>query len=379
VSTLFKPIAIHSLRYPIVIARNPIPKLIDSVAWKCSGSPACIISDQTVYPLYGQIVSKALIETGWTLTEPFIIPPGERSKSMRNIAKCYAHLAEHRLERKSTIVALGGGVVGDLAGFAAATYLRGLPWVIFPTTLIAQCDSSIGGKTGVDLPEGKNLVGAFHHPSAVMIHPPFLQTLPPRHFKNGLAEVVKTAVIGDSDLFGFMESKVEKILQRDSSVLEAIISKCCEIKAGIVARDERDIGERLNLNLGHTLGHALETIMEYRNLLHGEAVSIGMVAAASIAANRGLLSHDEFARLVRLLLNLGLPVSTSLTRPKQSDLLTSIQRDKKRMGGVARWILPAGLGQVTICTDVSADEIERSIHRLGWPRGREATALPDQL
>lgn len=366
-----KLITIESLCYPIVIGRASVSQLVGTALANHAGSTACIISDQTVFPQYGTLVTNSLIDAGWNLIPPFLIPPGERSKSMRNVMKCYIHLASNKFERSSIVVVLGGGVVGDLGGFVAATFLRGLRWVNFPTSLIAQCDSAIGGKTGVDLPEGKNLVGAFHRPSAVVIHPPFLQSLPLRHFRNGLAEVVKAAVIGDPTLFTLLETKLDKILARDPGTLESIIARSCEIKANVVSRDELETGERVTLNLGHTLGHALETVMEYRNLLHGEAVSIGMVAASAIATARGLLDHTDFSRIVRLLLNLGLPVSTSLTRPKQSDLLSAIQRDKKRHGGNVRWILPAGFGSVTVCNDVTPEEIEKSIHRLGWPRGRD--------
>src|SRR4051812_5397280 len=263
------------------------PALLGQLASQCRalnlGDKCAVISDRNVARRYARACMNNLKESGF---QPALISvaAGETAKSLKVAQSCYDALSKHRIERKSFIVALGGGVVGDLAGFLAATYLRGVAFVQLPTTLLAQVDSSVGGKVGVNLKAGKNLVGAFYQPRLVLCDLDTLRTLPPREFRAGLAEVIKYGIIYDATLFEQFERAMDRILVQDPAVLEPIIARCCEIKAYVVSEDETEAGLRAILNFGHTIGHAIEAISGYRKYLHGEAISIGQIAAARLSA-----------------------------------------------------------------------------------------------
>jgi 3-dehydroquinate synthase len=267
-------------------------------------------------------------------------------------------LAAHRLERKSFIVALGGGVVGDLAGFIAATYLRGIDFVQVPTTLLAQVDSSVGGKTGVNLRAGKNLVGAFYQPRLVLCDLATLKTLPEREFRAGLAEVIKYGIIFDAKLFARLERDLPKILQRDAGTLSEIIARCCEIKAEIVSQDETETGPRAILNFGHTIGHAIENSFGYGKFLHGEAISIGQVAAAKLSQNTLGLPNRDVDRIEKLFKRVGLPTRIIITSAQRRKLFAAILLDKKVSGGEIKFVLAKKIGKVVWAQKVPMKLIE---------------------
>jgi 3-dehydroquinate synthase len=294
---------------------------------------------------------------------PALIPDGERAKTLRTVANLYAECQKRGLDRSSAVIAIGGGVVGDVAGFAAATYLRGVALVQVPTTLLAQVDSAIGGKVGVNLPTGKNLVGAFHAPSLVVCDPDVLATLPAREFRAGLYEVVKYGVIADRRLFQTVQSKLPRILAGDTDLLTSIVASCCRIKATVVMSDEREAGLRRTLNFGHTVGHALEALTRYRRFRHGEAIGYGMLAAARISAMRGLMPADDEARLADVIRDMGaLPKVGDL---RASDALDVIARDKKVVNGRLHFVLARGLGATEIVADVRAAELRSAMTAIG--------------
>jgi len=310
-----------------------------------------VITDATVDAVCGDAARKALAASGSQIAT-FAIKPGEQSKKLATIESLTQKLLDAGIERRDIIIALGGGVVGDIAGFLAATYMRGIDYIQAPTSLIAQIDSSIGGKTGVNLADAKNIIGAFHHPITVLIDPTVLKTLPRRHFNNGMAEAVKTAAIGDARLFAFIEKNAAQIKRLEPRTLEHLIGECCRIKAGVVSKDERETGLRAVLNFGHTVGHAVESASGYK-LLHGEAVAIGMVAASRIAEKLGLASSDTTKRLAALLKEFSLP--TDLKRLKAlspGKIMAALEHDKKIFRGGLTFILPQRIGSVVIRRDV---------------------------
>ncbi|HZR46152.1 MAG TPA: 3-dehydroquinate synthase, partial [Candidatus Manganitrophaceae bacterium] len=274
------------------------------------------------------------------------IPDGEKYKTLQQVNRIYDRLIQHRFERSSTLVALGGGVIGDITGFAAATFLRGVSYVQCPTTIVAQVDASIGGKTGVDHSQGKNLIGAFHQPRLVCADPEVLTTLPRREFAAGLAEVVKYGVILDRSFFKYLEEHSAAILSMDRKHVLYCVEKSAALKAKVVQSDERESGLRKILNYGHTLGHAVETLTGYRTYKHGEAVAIGMAAAARLSYFLGLSSWEEVQRQTLLLRAFGLP--TTLPKIDLGSILEVIRRDKKVVGGAIYFILPAAIGKVQI-------------------------------
>jgi 3-dehydroquinate synthase len=336
--------------------------LLDTVGRECGrvllGKRCAIISDAKVAPLFGRQVKESLARAGFE-TEMVVVPSGEASKSLKSVQKCYDHLAAHRLERKSFIIALGGGVVGDLAGFVAASYLRGIPFVQVPTTLLAQVDSSVGGKVGVNLKAGKNLVGAFHQPRLVLCDLDTLRTLPMREYRAGLAEVIKYGIIYDADLFEELERKMEKLLRRDPKVLANVIARCCEIKAEVVAQDETENGLRAILNFGHTIGHALETISHYGKYLHGEAISIGQVAAAKLSAEITDLPQREVNRIEQLFHRAGLPTNVALNQTQRNKLFAAMKLDKKVSAGEINFVLARRIGEVEFGQQVSKASIDK--------------------
>jgi 3-dehydroquinate synthase len=287
------------------------------------------------------------------------VPPGESQKTLRRLGWLLEQMQAAGLDRSSAVVALGGGVIGDLAGFAAAVYMRGIPYVQTPTTLLAQVDSSIGGKVGVDLPQGKNLAGAFHQPAAVFADLDTLRTLPAREFRQGLAEVVKHAIIADARFFEYLEARRVPLLRRDPAVLLHVVRRSCQIKAAVVSRDEREAGERALLNYGHTFAHALETWGGYRKYRHGDAVAVGMVAAAKLSERRGWLRSDELARIRALLAAMRLPIAASEAPPQE--LLAIMAADKKARGGRLRFVLPRVVGAAAIADDVQPEEIVQAL------------------
>ena len=285
------------------------------------------------------------------------IPEGETSKNLHEAEKLYTRAIEFGLDRKSVVVALGGGVVGDLAGFVAATFMRGIPLIQIPTTLLAQVDSSVGGKTAVNHALGKNLIGAFHQPRAVFIDLKFLETLPEREIKSGLGEVVKYGVISDEKFFAYLEDNAEKILQRDLKTLAHVVKRSCEIKAEVVGADEKESGLRRILNFGHTLAHAVEEETAYKKYRHGEAVAIGMIGAAAISRELGKTSAENVARLENLLKRFDMITTCAgLDADKLYDVTF---RDKKTVGGVVNWVLMKNFGEVEICRDVPAQIVKK--------------------
>ena len=277
------------------------------------------------------------------------------------VEKCYNELAKHRLERTSFIIALGGGVVGDLAGFVAATYLRGIPFVQVPTTLLSQVDSSVGGKVGINLKAGKNLVGSFYQPRLVLCDLRVLGSLPLREFRAGLAEVIKYGIIYDASLFQKLERELPRLLRRDSTTLTEVISRCCEIKAEVVGQDERESGLRALLNFGHTIGHALENISGYGKYLHGEAISIGQIAAARISTRITGLPPEQSDRIAALFQRSGLPLKVKLSNAQMKKLLAAMQLDKKVSDGEVRFVLARELGKVEHGIKVPVAEIVESL------------------
>ena len=324
------------------------------------GSFALVVTDRNVYR-HAQTVA-AELELARFQVRCQVLPPGEEQKSLAATSSLYDHLADACADRHTLIVAVGGGVIGDLAGFVAATYARGLPLFMVPTTLLAMVDSSVGGKVGINHARGKNLIGAFHQPKGVWIDPAMLDTLPDREFRSGLAEVVKYGVILDAEFFGFLETNADAALARDAGVLAQVIARCCRLKADVVERDEREeTGLRAMLNYGHTFAHAFETVGGYGTWLHGEAVAAGMVCASRLAELRGLITSELTTRQVQLLVKFGLPV-----RPLDwgvDAMIEVMRRDKKSVAGKMRFILPSRLGKVAIVDDIPDSQVREVLRQ----------------
>jgi 3-dehydroquinate synthase len=319
-----------------------------------------VVSNPVVWRLHGERIARALGGG-----EPILIPDGERSKTLQSVSRIYEALVRAGADRGSAVVAVGGGVVGDTAGFAAATFLRGVTLAHLPTTLLAQVDSSIGGKVGVNLALGKNLVGAFHQPAVVLVDPLFLATLPRREFRSGLYEIVKYGVIANRDLFERISSSTKALFARDASVLAPAIVESCRIKADVVSRDEREGGLRRILNFGHTVGHALEAVTKYRRFRHGEAIAYGMLAAADLAVARGALSELERQALARLIAQLG-PLPPVVDLPID-DVMSAIHLDKKVVNGTLHFVIAIQIGAAMTIDDVTEDEIRNVLARLSLP------------
>jgi 3-dehydroquinate synthase len=350
-------VALAARSYAIRIGNGLLPRLGKECALLDQGQRCAIISDSNVAPKYGEAAQAALIGEGF---DPVLIrvPAGETAKSLKTVQSCYDQLAAHRLERKSFIVALGGGVVGDVAGFVAATYLRGVAFVQVPTTLLAQVDSSVGGKVGVNLKAGKNLVGAFYQPRLVLCDLGTLTTLPAREFRAGLAEVIKYGIIYDRPLFARLEHDLPKLIEREPATLETVVARCCEIKAEVVGQDETESGLRAILNFGHTIGHGLEAISHYGKYLHGEAIAIGQVAAAKISAKLLGLPDPEAQRIENLFRSAGLPTKLKLSASQKAKLLAAMRLDKKVSAGEIKFVLAKRIGQVEYGQRVPAAVLE---------------------
>jgi len=322
------------------------------------GARRFLVSSPTVWKFHGDAIAKALPES-----PVILIPDGERSKHLQTAARIFEPLIQGNADRGSAIVAVGGGVIGDVAGFAAATFLRGITLAHVPTTLLAQVDSSIGGKVGVNHPLGKNLIGAFHQPAVVVTDPVLLRTLPRREFRSGLYEVVKYGMIASRDLFDRLTRDTRALFARDPEVLGPAIAESARIKADVVSADEHESGPRRVLNFGHTIGHAFESVTKYRRFRHGEAIAHGMLAAADIAVTRGVLPDADRQALATLIGRLGpLPTITDLPL---ADLLAAVRRDKKVVNGRLNFVLCTSIGTTSIVSDVTEDEITATLRRLG--------------
>ncbi len=339
------PVSLGDHGYDILIARGLRHRLGALLRAQVQGNQMAIVTHAKIDRLYGDTVRRSLTAAGFQ-TISIRVPSGERYKTLGQVERIYDRLIRHRFERGATLLALGGGVIGDMTGFAAATFLRGVACVQVPTTVVAQVDASIGGKTGVDHPMGKNLIGVFHQPRQVCIDPDVLTTLPRREFVAGLAEVVKYGVIADAAFFEYLEEHAEALLAQRPDVVAHCIARSAAMKAEIVSADEREAGRRKILNYGHTFGHAVETLTGYRAVKHGEAVAIGMVAAARLACDIGLLDAETVTRQTRLLTRLGLPTTLPPLPPAQ--LIRTLLRDKKVSGGEVYFVLPEKIGAVRV-------------------------------
>jgi 3-dehydroquinate synthase len=349
-------------RYAIRVEPGALRRLGSWIRDRHLGERAVVVSDATVAALYAPAALRSLERAGIDATL-VSFPPGERSKNLRTLERLYEQFVDLGVDRDSLVIALGGGVVGDVAGFVAATYLRGLPLVHVPTTVLAQADSAIGGKTGVDLPRGKNLVGAFYAPRLVVIDPVLVATLPPREARAGLAEVAKVAMALDARLFRHLERHADELANLDSTPLVPAIVAAARAKAKIVSEDERDRGRRRILNYGHTVGHALEALGGYRRWLHGEAVALGMRAAARVSVLEGRLSAADEARQGHLLDALGL--DAAFPRVSIGKLFSHLELDKKSRRGEVAFVLTAGVGVARFRRNLSREVLVRALTSLG--------------
>ncbi|MBI2348392.1 MAG: 3-dehydroquinate synthase [Deltaproteobacteria bacterium] len=340
--------------YPIYLGEGLLARAGEFLKEAGCGERVGVVTNPTVAGLYLKPFQEALSRAGFRVTS-ILVADGEEHKSLKSLAAVYDQLIRARFDRGSCIVALGGGVIGDLAGFAAATFLRGVPYVQVPTTLLAQVDSSVGGKTGINHREGKNLIGAFYQPRVVVIDLAALRTLPRREFLAGLAEVVKYGIIEDPALFALLEEKLERVIALEPDLLEEAVGASCAIKARVVEKDEREEDYRSVLNFGHTIGHALESLTAYEKFLHGEAIAIGMTQAVSISVRQGLCDEESRRRIGLLLRKAGLPTEIpSLIRVE--DLVKKMEVDKKSAGGKVKFVLCEGIGKTQFCW-LSAEEI----------------------
>lgn len=340
--------------YPILIEAgsfNNAGFLLSSI----KGTQVVVVTNDVVAPLY-QTELVDLLEDANKEVLSIVLPDGEANKTLANFEYVLSQLLEHRISRDACIVALGGGVIGDLSGFVAACYQRGIDFIQIPTTLLSQVDSSVGGKTAVNHPLGKNMIGAFYQPQSVLIDPQSLSTLSSKEFAAGMAEVIKYGIIYDAVFFSWLEQNKQAIQEQNSDALSHMIATCCQIKADIVNQDEKEHGIRALLNLGHTFGHAIEAEMGYGTWLHGEAVATGMVLASELALTRQQMQASELRRVQELLAFFSLPIKG----PKEMNAHTYIQhmqRDKKVLSGTMRFILPIGLGKAEVVSDVTQEEL----------------------
>ena len=338
-------VALGERSYGIVLHPGLLATVGDRLSAFTTSLKVGVVTDRHVASRYLHGVLRSLRKAGYDPT-PIILPPGERTKTLSTITKILDVLAQHKFERQSLLLALGGGVIGDVTGFAAAIYQRGIPFVQVPTTLVAQVDSSVGGKTGVDHRLGKNLIGAFYQPRAVLIDPLTLRTLPRREWIAGLAEVIKYGIIADEEFFAFLEQEISALLTLEEEPVIRAITRSCEIKAQVVAEDERESDRRRILNYGHTIGHALELLAGYRGLIHGEAVGIGLVQEADLARHMGLCGREVVERIRSLVQRAGL--SEQVPQASFTSLWGAMQHDKKVLGGRVIGVWPVRVGEVVI-------------------------------
>ena len=341
--------------YKIFIGENILSGVGSFIAEK-NFTKVLLVTQEKIFDMHGKALTDGLTAAGIAY-DVATIPDGETAKNLREAEKIFTRAIEFGLDRKSVVIAFGGGVVGDLGGFIAATFLRGINLIQIPTTLLAQVDSSVGGKTAVNHALGKNLIGAFHQPCAVFIDLNCLKTLPEREIKSGLGEVVKYGVISDKNFFAYLEDNVDKILHRDVQTFAHIVKRSCELKAAVVSADERESGLRRILNFGHTLAHAVEEQTHYEKFRHGEAVAIGMVGAARISHELGKSSAANVARMENLLRRFGM--MTTCAGLDADKLYRVTFRDKKAVGGVVNWVLMRDFGDVEISSNVSAAIVKK--------------------
>jgi 3-dehydroquinate synthase len=350
------PVDLGVRRYPIHVGHGAA-RLVSELLQPLRGRRVVVVSNPRVFALHGARVEKGLRALG-PVTR-VLVPDGEEHKSREALARIHDAMAAAGVARDAVLVAFGGGVVGDLAGFAAATWMRGIDWVPLPTTLLSMVDSSIGGKVGINHPRAKNLIGAFHQPRAVVIDPSFLDTLPPRELQSGAYEILKCGILADRPLFRALQQAPPGLVGWDRIALENAVASACRIKAGVVEKDEREGGLRRVLNLGHTLGHALETVTRYRRFTHGEAVGWGTIGAAFLARRKGLLADAAYDAIAGAVDRLG-------PRPRVSNLpvepiLAALRRDKKVKDGRMVFVLPTSIGRVVIRDNVTAAEVRRAL------------------
>jgi 3-dehydroquinate synthase len=345
--------------YPIFVGTSILNRIGEFLKSNAKSTKALLVTDTFVNHRYAPLVLESLKNAGFDVAV-IDVPVGEESKSLEEFARIQDSLVENQLDRGSTLIALGGGVVGDLAGFAAAVYMRGIAYVQIPTTLQAQVDASVGGKTAINHPKGKNLIGAFHQPKLVLIDVDTLKTLPQGDIRAGLIEVIKMGVIRDEPLFEMVEENLDEILNLNVEMLIEMIARACANKADIVAKDEKESGLRMVLNYGHTFGHALEALTHYKRYRHGEAVSIGMNCAARLAVNLGMFSETDFERQRALLNRAKLPPTFPNDLSPEA-ICNAMSHDKKALQGKLRLILPTRIGEVVIRDDVADTKIIEAI------------------
>lgn len=353
-------VSLGSRSYKVQIGQGLLDQLgpLAKIAVGQNARHAIVVTNPTVGAKYGDRASKSLSRAGFEVSR-FAIADGERAKSLQTAQSLFTYLIERRIERTDVIVALGGGVVGDLAGFVAATYLRGIRLIQVPTTLLAQIDSSIGGKTGVNHPLGKNLIGAFHQPSLVVIDPEVLETLPPRQMQSGLYEAIKYGIISDRPLFARIVRNIRQLKSLEMEELEFLIARCCAIKSGVVRNDEREGGLRKILNFGHTVGHAIEAVTGYRRFLHGEAVALGMQAASRIAERLDLLPTGDREMIETAIAGVGnLPKANTLAL---DGIISAMNHDKKVEAGRVAFVLPVEIGKVVIRSNVPPKVVREAL------------------
>jgi len=350
--------------YEIAIASGSLAQLGASLQGLQLGQKVLLVSNPVIFKHYGEKAIASLSAAGFAVNT-CILPAGERYKTLNSIQKIYNAALAHRLERSSTLVALGGGVIGDMTGFAAATWLRGINFVQVPTTLLAAIDAAIGGKTGVNHPQGKNLIGAFHQPRLVVIDPELLHTLPAREFRAGMAEVIKYGVIWDESLFTQLEQQphLDRLSQINPDLLSAILNRSCQAKADVVSKDEKEAGLRAILNYGHTIGHAVESLTGYKLVNHGEAVAIGMAVAGQLAVKLGLWTTEAAERQDILIRKAGLPLQVPAGLDPEA-IIATLQTDKKVLSGQVRFVLPVKIGEAIVTDRVSADLIRQVLGKI---------------
>ena len=355
------PVNLGPRSYPILVGAGALSMVGAQLTKRGVGRRVVLVSDPTIARLHADSVFRGLTAAGFDVTQ-VAIPEGEQAKRLDVASDLWDRLLDLGCDRSSTVVALGGGAVGDVAGFAAATYMRGMNFVQVPTTLLAQVDASIGGKTAIDRPQGKNLIGAFHQPRMVIVDPAVLTTLPEREFRSGLAEVIKHGIVLDAAYFRDLEADVPALLARDLPTLERVVAGSCRLKAQVVERDEQEAELRWVLNYGHTIGHALEAATGFERWTHGEAVSLGIVAEARLAERLGIAGPETTERQRRLLSAVGLPVKGLGVDP--GAVLQALSRDKKRRDGRVSFVLAPEIGAFKIVPDVPPDAIRQTLEEL---------------
>jgi len=356
------PVKLGPRSYRVAVGAGLLAQVGPEISRLGVGRKLALLTDPAIKALYGEIVARSLAGAGFEVTT-VLLPEGERAKTLEVAAQTWDRLLEAGLDRGSAVVALGGGAVGDLAGFVAATYMRGVHFVQLPTTLLAQVDASIGGKTAIDHPRAKNLIGAFHQPRLVLADTGALQTLPEREYRSGLAEVIKHGIVLDAAYFDEVERSAAALAKREPETLERIVAGSCRLKASVIERDEQEAELRHVLNYGHTIGHAIEAVTGYARFAHGEAVSLGMVAEAGVAERLGLAATETRVRQVHLLETMGLPVREVGEAPER--VIEAMARDKKGKEGRVPFVLAPEIGRFRIVFDVPKPVILEALAELG--------------